>query len=354
MAEMRLVLLLNMDSTTKYIHKIFAIALWGFWSLGLAPTLKAQQLASQDTINVNYDSLLAEYLYFDSLLIDELLADSTSFLQVLDNLIEKKYIKSTFSARLGYSGQITNAGRTVGINQYGFNTGVSYYHKSGVFADISGYWNSSQKPNYNTTITDIGYMGNFTTKWTYWASYNHYFFNKSDDETLTYPFTNAINAGTNYYIKKLSFGLDYSFTFGDETAHRIRLNSSYILSKKNWWIFDRISIIPNFSMLIGNSNVVSWQINMARKNDFIDKIGIAKYRYLQRNYPDDLNEALSYPIESNAFGIMNYSLFVPVTFTINKFSLLVNYTLNLPVELPGEELDTSINNYISTILMFTF
>jgi len=305
-----------MDSTTIRKYNFLAIALLGFCCLSYSPVL-----AQKDTTQVtspDYDSLLLDYLYFDSLLLDELTSDSASFLQLLDNLMEEKYIKSAFSTRIGYSGQITNAGRN------------------------------------NTTIVDVGYMGNFSPKWSYWASYNHYFFSKTEDDAIAFPFTDVINASTNYYIKKLSFGIDYSFSFGSETAHRIRLNTSYNLAKNDWWVFDRVSLSPNLSLLMGNASVVNWQVNSAREKTLINRIGMMRYRYLENNDPDRLNKLLLYPVESNAFGIMNYSLFVPVTFTIKKFSLMVNYTLNLPVALPGEELDTSLNNYLSTTLIFTF
>lgn len=341
-----------MGSTIINARTFLIIALWGFCCF--SATHVQAQVNQPDSAFANYDSLLSDYLYFDSLLLDELTADSASFLQLLDDLLAKKYIKSSFSTRIGYSGQITNAGRSIGINQYGFNTGISYYHKSGIFADVSGYWNSDQAPNYSTTIVDIGYMGNFSTNWSYWASYNHYFFSKSEVTDAIFPFTDAINGSTNYYFKRLSFGLDYSYSFGTESAHRIRLNTSYNISKNDWWIFDRVSISPNLSLLMGNASAVSWQVNLASEKQLIDRIGLKRYRYLQNNNPDKLNELLSFPVESNAFGIMNYSLFVPITFTINKFSLMVNYTLNLPIALPEEELDTSLNNYLSTTLIFTF
>ncbi len=105
---------------------------------------------------------------------------------------------------------------------------------------------------------------------------------------------------------------------------------------------------------MGNANVVSWQINATQAKQLINRIGRKKFRYLQINHPDELEAALSYPIETNAFGIMNYSLFMPVIFTVKKISLMVNYTLNLPVALPNEELDTSLNNFLSTTLIFTF
>ena len=335
------------------LHKFFKInkltlALWGFCCLSSITPVKAQEIAVENSVST-YDSLLIEYMLFDSLLLNELSADSTSFLQLLDDLMEEKYLKSSFSIRIGYTGEVSNAGRTIGINQYGYNTGVSYYHKSGVFADVSGYWNSDQIPNYNATITDLGYMGNFTANWSYWASYSHYFFTVPEDETIVYPFTNAINTSSNYYIKKIGLGLDYSFTFGAETAHRIRVNSGYNFSKSNWWIFDRVGINPNLSMLMGNANVITWVIDNNQTIELVKQMGLQKFRDLQNT---DTTE--SYPVDKNAFGIMNYSLFLPLSFSIKKATLMVNYTLNMPVALPGEVLDTSLNNYVSATLMYTF
>lgn len=340
-----------MNSTKKIYANCYHWALGAFWCL-LPLTTQAQ---TQDSNAVNYDSLLTDYLYFDSLLLDELTSDSASFFSLLESLGSENYLKSMFTLRAGYSGQVTNAGRTIGINQYGFNAGVSYYHKSGVYADVSGYWNSDQIPNYSTTITDIGYMGNFEPSWSYWASYTHYFYAGSASDSTVYPFTNALNASSNYYIKKFSVGVDYSFTFGIETAHRIRINTGYsFITNKKWWIMDRISFTPNLSMLMGNANVVSWQTNLAKQQELIKRIGWRRYRYLQINEPDKLAAFLTTQVETNTFGVMNYSLFLPLTFTMGKFSLMANYTLNLPVALPGETLDTTVNNYFSTTLLFTF
>lgn len=335
--------------------RVLVIALWGFCCFINSHRSYAQEIAPTDSLTTEFDSLLNDYLLFDSLLLNELTSDSTSFFQVLDDLMEEKYIKSSFNIRAGYSGQVSNAGRTIGIDQYGFNVGASFYHKSGVFIDASGFWNSDQIPNFNTSIVGGGYMGNFTKNWSYWASYEHYFFFTSKDDTLSYfPFTESLNASTLYYLKNFGIGLDYSFTFGDETAHRVRLNLGYNFSKSNWWIFDRIGINPNISMLMGNANVISWVVDIDRTKNLIRKIGWRTFRYLKNNYPEKLEEYLSVPTDSNEFGIMNYSFFVPISFSIKKTTLMVNYTLNKPVALPGEELDTSFNNYVSATLMYTF
>lgn len=335
--------------------RTLAIALLGICCYFFVPKATAQELLSNDSTSVSYDSLLNDYLLFDSLLLDELTSDSTSFFQLLDDLMEENYVKSALNVRIGYSGQVSNAGRTIGIDQYGFNAGVSYYHKSGIFADVSGYWNSEQIPNYNTTIAGLGYMGNFTPNWSYWASYEHYFFTTSDNEaSVVLPFNNALNASTLYYLKKFSLGLDYSFTFGDETAHRIRTNAGYNFTFKNVGFIDRIGINPNISMLLGNANVVSWVLDINRTKDLIRQLGWRRFRYLKNNNPEILEAMLASPVNENVFGIMNYSLFIPISLSVKKTTLMVNYTLNIPVALPGETLDTSLNNYVSASLMYTF
>ena len=104
----------------------------------------------------SYDSLLNYYLTSDSLLLDELelylAADSTDIFDLIDSLLETDITYSQLSVRLGYTSDISYAGRTFGFNQFGLTGGVSYYHKTGLFGDVSGYWNSNLDPSYNPTI----------------------------------------------------------------------------------------------------------------------------------------------------------------------------------------------------------
>jgi len=337
------------NSTIKhlaFLSLVFSLLLSNF-------TMKAQELD-------NYDSLLADYAKLDSLLLAELENDSSSLLSILEDIMNEDYLKSQLTLRAGYTSNITNAGRNFGVQQFGLNAGVAFYHKSGVFADVSGYYNSDQDPKYNTTITSVGYMGLFGPRWNYYLSYDHFFYQKPQDSDylITYPLTNSLNASTNFLLKGFNFGVDYAFMFGDETAHRGRLNLSYYLSFKNVGFIDRINFSPNLSMLAGNANVTSTVFNqeMARENslELIEQIGLQQFRYLYNNDRELLKELLSEEQTNNVFGIMNYSIFVPVSFNINKTTLLLNYSLNFPVALPGEtDLDTTPNNYFSATLLFT-
>ena len=328
---------------------------------GLVFLLFVAPLKAQDVELDQYDSILSEYLKFDSLLLEELEQDSSGIMAILDDIMSEKYLKSQLVVRAGYTSDIVNAGRDYGVQQYGLNAGVAFYHKSGIFADVSGYYNSDIDPNYNTTITSVGYMGNFTPNWNYFGSYDHFFYLESNDPDLliTYPLTNGLNASTSYYLKRLNFGIDYTFLFGDENAHRARANISLTLDKRKWGFIDRFAFSPNISMLLGNANVTSTVFNeetAKRKADrLIDRIGKARFMYLYNNYRDELTQLLSETQIINAFGLMNYSIFIPVTFTVKKTTLLLNYTLNFPVALPGEEnIDTSPNSYFNASLIFSF
>jgi len=337
------------NSTTKYLA--YSIALFFI----LFASIPAR---SQENNNDNYQ--FANYEELDSILLAELGNDSSSLLSILEDIINEEYLKSQLSLRAGYSSNITNAGRNFGIQQFGLHAGVAFYHKSGLFADVAGYYNSDQDPKYNTTISSIGYMGLFNAKWNYYLSYDHYFFNQAQnsDYVLSEPLTNSINASSNFLIKKINLGVDYSFIFGEETAHRTRLNLSYSLSSKKTGFIDRINFTPSISLLAGNANVTSVvfneQLARAKSEELIKEIGKMRFNYLLRNNRELLKTLLSEIQTKNTFGIMNYSIFLPLSFSIKKTTLLLNYSLNLPVALAGEQnLDTTPNSYFSATLLFT-
>ena len=171
----------------------------------------------------DYDSLLADYAKLDSLLLLELENDSSSLMSILEDILNEDYLKSQITFRAGYTSNITNAGRNFGLEQYGLNAGMSFYHKSGIFADVSGYYNSDQEPKYNTTIISAGFMGLIGPRWNYYLSYDHFFYSEPQDVdyVISYPLTNSLNGSTNYLLSGFNLGLDYSFLFGEAMGHRV-------------------------------------------------------------------------------------------------------------------------------------
>ncbi len=329
---------------------------------------------------MSYDSLLNYYLTEDSLMLDELdllmASDSVDIFELIENLLDTKLRYSQLSLRTGYTSDIVYAGRNFGFNQFGFSAGAAYYHQSGLFADLSGYWNSSLEPSYNPTIATLGFMHGFTSKWTYTLSYDHFFYQdiESGDFDVSFPLTNSLNASTYYDIGKFTTMGDYSFLFGEESAHRLRFGLMYTITKRNWGFIDRFVFMPSATVFMGNAMV--YQVNPVYpewnagtryviRQIMFEEYGEPLVRYLWRNnreryyqlekitYEKYKDELADYELSSkNEFGIMNYSFSIPFYFYINNFTFALSYVYNIPVPLPGENLTLENNSYIGVSVIY--
>ena len=341
----------------------------------LINNIEISQSIAQDN---EYDSLLSYYLKSDSILLDqlqfELASDSLDILDLIDSLLTGDFRYSQLSLRFGYTSDITYAGRNFGIQQYGFGAGVSYYHKTGLFGDVSGYWNSNIQPAYNPTITTLGYLGSFTNKWTYTLSYDHFFYNVPDEELLYYPITNSLNISSFLELGKFTVSGEYSYLFGDEEAHRVRGNIMFNITKSNLGFIDRFVFLPTVSILLGSSYIYNItpiypNINLQTRRDvrqiMFDQYGELPIRLLWRNNRDEYlklerqtfteyrDQLIDYEITTNnVFGIMNYTLSAPFYFYIDNFTFAFSYHYNIPVALPGEDFSLKPNSYAGISVIY--
>jgi hypothetical protein len=305
------------------------------------------------------DSLLNETLALDSLLLEELARDSLSIIDLIDSLLQYDFRYSSLLVRAGYTSDIRYAGRDFGIGQYGFSAGISYYHKTGLFGDLTTYWNSDVDPHINPTTISVGYMGSILPKLGFITSYDYFFYTQNQtEEVITYPLKHSLNASVYFDLKHFSAGIDYSFLFGQETAHRLRPNIYGIIRIKELGFIDEIDIFPSASLLIGNQTIYYLDENYTQVKSLLEQYGINNlYRFSQRR-PRLAQYIISNYVTyderlENAFGIMNYALSLPVMIKINYFTLSTSYYINFPVALPGEDIDLSPNNYFNVALMYT-
>lgn len=305
--------------------------------------VKAQQ--------VNTDSLLNMYLKQDSLTLNELLRDSISLLDLIDSLLNTDIRLSLLSIRTSYTSNVVNAGRDFGFEQYGLSGGVSYYHKSGLFGDITGYWNSDSDPKYNLTVLGAGYMNNLSPAWDYTMTYDYYLFHEGDSIKL--PLNQSIGLTTYFDLKFISPGVDYTFYFGDEIAHRIRPAVYSTIRIKNIWFLDDISFYPGVSMLFGNQKIITLNENYQAIQSILRRIGHGKFLGLYKNRPELINSLVTEESIQTTFGLMNYSLSLPVSFRSGRFSISTGYYINFPVALPDENIDTSPNGYFNMMILYS-
>ena len=109
--------------------------------------------------------------------------DSLSIFSLIDSLLQNAEIEvSQFGVRLAYNSNVLSAGRTLGIENFGLSPGLSYYHKSGFYGDLSGFWSKDFDPKYYLTIASVGYIYSFPKVFSIMAGYDRYFYNMQSED----------------------------------------------------------------------------------------------------------------------------------------------------------------------------
>ncbi len=295
-------------------------------------------------------------------LTDELALDSLSIFNLIDSLLNMEELGAQLAVNVGYISRITSSGRDLDVNQFGLNLGASYYHKSGFFGSLNGFWYSDFDPKYNLTAISLGYIGFIGTKFAYIASYDHSFFHGEDVSS----FNNTLNTSAIFDFNFIEPSIDYSFYFGEETAHRINPGITFDFKKKNWLIFETVSFRPSFSLIFGNTTIVNNKFRTTddlQFNRFLEERPRLK-AFLESNpSEEELDRFLAFfpraerfleTEDKNVFGLMNYGISIPISFNMGNVDFIVSYTYNIPVELPGELFELSPNDYISLSLSYKF
>ena len=270
--------------------------------------------------------------------IDEALTfeDSLSIFTMIDSLLESADLGgSQLAVRIGYNSNVLSAGRTLGVENFGLAPGISYYHKSGFYGDVSGYWSKDFDPSYYLTITSLGYMHTFNKFFSLMAGYDHYFYNVRDADEYV-PYKNTLSVTPVLELKPILLSVNYSFYFGDAFANRIMPGFSVVLERKKFWRLDRVAISPSFYALFGDETI--------SEVEFVFPRSIAEARANKRMYGDIFGVVQT---DKRVFGVMNYAISAPLSVTYRNWSFMFTYTYNIPKALPGEPLTISESSYLS-------
>lgn len=295
----------------------------------LSATLAFPQ--TQDSTKISRDSIAHVY---EDIFTHE---DSLDIFELIDSLLKLEPEKGTsqLAVRLGYNSNITADNRTFNITQFGLAPGVSYYHKSGAYADVTSYWSQEYKPNLYLSVGSAGYIWTAKKFYSVLVEYSHYFYYDSGDSTVSVPYTNNLGITNFFDVKPFIFRLDYYFYFGDKTAHRIipNVGANFVVHK--WLGFDKITFYPNTSVMFGSEQITDYQLypNL-----------LLRYIYNQTHTP---KLPLYYEVNHTEFGVMNYAVSMPISFTKKQWTFLLNYSYNFPKALPGEDLSLQDGGFLS-------
>lgn len=325
--------------------------------------------------------------------------DSLSIFNLIDSLFTLDVKPSSeLNVRFGFTTNVTSAGRDYDISQSGVSPGISYYHKSGLYADLAGYWNSGIEPNYNPTILSAGYLGTFKNpQWSFSVDAEKWFYNPKDSSEN--PLAYSAGGSLSYDFTWGFASVDYSFLFGDETANRIITNLSGNINLGKWWIFKSVILYPTVNMMIGNSDITQLRISNRQISDqnaeriqrlttfanltdeqkkFVGTLIIRAYRngiiteevrnqlLSDLRFSSDLSaqdqqalqrivnegyEVTEY-VDSNEFGILNYSFTLPLSLSTDRLYFMFSYTYSIPVQLPGEFIEADPVGYFGASISY--
>lgn len=302
---------------------------WLYLTIMLASSYPLQAQDADSLLPLSTDSILSY-------------SDSLSIFYLIDSLLALEEIEpgSQLAVRLAYNSNVLSAGRTLGVEQFGLSPGVSYYHKSGLFADISSYWSKDFEPNYYLTILSAGYMHTFTRHFSMIAAYDRYFYN-TEVENEFIPYKNALSLTPYVDLNLVSFRFDYTYYFGDKNVHRLMPSVSLNLEKRGLFKIDKVMLAPAFYALFGNEELV--EIEIVYPETLLE---------LLQNYKRYGTPYKTLVTESNVFGVMNYAFSLPLTVNHRNWSFFISYTYTIPKALPGEPLLLSESGFLAAGLTY--
>lgn len=268
-------------------------------------------------------------------------ADSLSIFSLIDSLLQQGDLDaSQLAARLSYNSNVLSTGRTLGIENFGLSSGVSYYHKSGLYADVSGFWSKDFSPSYYLTIASLGYMHDFSKHFSIMAGYDRYFYNVNEDAYV--PYKNTLSFTPVLEFKPVQLSATYSFYFGDAHVHRIMPSLGFLFEKRKFLGTDRISVTPTVYALYGNETLIDVEFIFPKnRREFLEFLREYKMGGLK-------------PLETErkVFGLMNIAVSLPLNITYKRWGFSFSYTYSLPKALDGEPLTISESGYLSGSLTY--
>lgn len=270
--------------------------------------------------------------------------------KLLDSLLQLDEPQTEINIGFGYTSQVVTAGQTLGIDQYGLNPSLSFYHKSGAFANYTGYFSSDSDPQYFLHNLSLGYMGNIGTKWNYSASYMRQIYVDTEN-----PLENSLNFSGTYNIKRFSASLSYSRYFGDQSSNMLMPSISMFLIKPDFLFFKSVSIFPIISLSYANPNLLysgfseTYIKSIWYQEALVNLTEIERLAIFGRRVPQEIAdeyydgdriilartilEGVDF-VENTTFGLTSTAFSLPIILEFSdQFNVTLSYTYIIPENL---------------------
>jgi hypothetical protein len=302
----------------------------------------------------------------------ELELDSASLFDFLDSLLAIPVTKSEVGIRMGYSSSRLSAGRDFNQQQKGLTPGVSYYHKSGLYADLSTFFDGQYSPAAYQSILHGGFMWLPNRKWVV-NPYLERTFNHQYSSDLFYSLGTSIS----YDFKLFETSIDYAFLWGNDTGHRIIPSLSKKIRFNNVPLVKTLTLYPSISLMSGTTTIFNYQYSSSQIDDYlleIQSLSDDEIRFLRISGRITTEQAIQLRVtrrlllegdntdkaflkdllntleEDKAFALLSYTISLPASFTFGRTNVMISYSYSFPQRVPGEDLDLDPTGYINLTL----
>ncbi len=254
------------------------------------------------------------------------------------------------NVRVNYTSRAVFSGRELGSREWMSTPSITYYAKSGFYADVTGYYLSQSLPHYELTALSVGYLGIVSSYFAISGELSRTMLSQKGQQNLL-PY--SADASVTYNISPLlSANADYNLLFGNATAHRVRLSASAYLSKKvsqSGLGLQRISCLPALTAILGTETSafnlfqpITTGVTGASVTTAAQRRLLRIQQRLQARKNGIATTTTAAEATSNTFGLMAIDLSVPFRATFTGFRLGFTNHVVRPVKLyADEELSTN-------------
>ncbi|MGV3539982.1 MAG: hypothetical protein ACO1OQ_09235 [Rufibacter sp.] len=232
--------------------------------------------------------------------------------------------------------------------QYPYVAGsLTYTHKTGLWASVMSYQLFNTEDAIDETDVSLGYSYKIGERFDGTLSYTRFFFGPNTPliQSVT---SNAITASGMYDWTFLYSGLTLSYTFeGSNDLFAVLDNSRYIPLEGLWKGKNAVGLDPKLSIIAGTqqfSETYTQVVENKKKNGIggvLDglPIGNGNGKGNNGNGSSNGNTTTTTTTETKRrFTVLNYSLSVPLVFSLGKFDFEPTYRFSIPVnKLEGDE-----------------
>ena len=249
--------------------------------------------------------------------------------------------------RVNYISRAVFSGRDFGVREWLSTPSITYYAKSGFYADISGYYLSQSLPHYELTALSAGYLGIVNSYFAVSGELSRTILSQKGQQNLL-PY--SADAAVTYNISPLlSTTADYNLLFGNATAHRLRLSMSAYASRSmapSGFGLKRISLIPALTAILGTETSAYNLYQPATVTGSAPATATRLARIRQRLLARKNGAAPATDAGYSGFGLMALDLSVPIRATFTGFRIGLTNHLVRPFKLyADEDLSTDVLYY---------